>query len=121
MFQTASLDHVNTLHHYGRQLAVLKRLYESYDRIIERILDMQKSFQHLPLPSADEKQPENAQQVETSQSSDNPLSLGVPIPRGVVVRFQTLRDRIRLYALSEIQECVDEKEALVQVVGQHVS
>ena len=35
---------------------------------------------------------------------------------GATVRFETLRDRIRQYALSEIQECIDEKEALVQVV-----
>ena len=54
---------------------------------------------------------------KTSVSTDKYFTYGIPLATGAAVRFETLRDRIRLYALSEIQECLDEKDALVQVVG----
>ena len=107
MFDTAKLEHVNTLHHYGRQLAVLKRMYQSYDRIIERIFDMDKLFE-------DSGSSPGSTTTLQAQSNGN---LGVRISPLAIVRFQRLRDRINLYALSEIQECLDEKDALVQVVS----
>lgn len=44
-------------------------------------------------------------------------SYGVPVSTAASVRFERLKDRITLYALSEIQDCIDEKEALVMLVG----
>lgn len=122
MFRTAELDHVDTLHHYGRQLAVLKRIYQSYDQIIGRIMDMQDLIKKSALAAAGSAQAANATapHAQPSQGSNldaEDLSYGVRLSTAAIVRFQTLRDRIRLYALSEIQECLDEKEALVQVVS----
>ena len=122
MFRTAELDHVDTLHHYGRQLAVLKRIYQSYDQIIGRIMDMQDLIEKPALTTAASAQATNAtaSQVQPSQGSNldaEDVSYGVRLSTAAIVRFKTLRDRIQLYALSEIQECLDEKEALVQVVS----
>lgn len=41
---------------------------------------------------------------------------GVSLSSAATVRFERLRDRIKLYALSEIQECLDEKDSLVFLV-----
>ena len=129
MFRTAELDHVDTLHHYGRQLAVLKRIYQSYDQIIGRIMDMQDLIKKSALAAAGSAEaaaksaqtanatPPQAQPSQGSNLDAEDLSYGVRLSTAAIVRFQTLRDRIRLYALSEIQECLDEKEALVQVVS----
>ena len=42
--------------------------------------------------------------------------LGAALTPHTIVRFERLRDRIGLYALSEIQECLDTKDALVLMV-----
>lgn len=53
--------------------------------------------------------------------SPNPLlpeftsSLGVSLSSAARVRFERLKDRIILYALSEIQECIDQKDSLVMM------
>ncbi|MCJ1308049.1 hypothetical protein MMC25_001699 [Agyrium rufum] len=101
MFDSARLEHVNTLHHYGRQLAVLKKIYQSYNRIIDRVLERQKVLKSEP---------------DSNPSDDTNLnSYGVRLPTAATVRFQALQDRINLFPMSEIQECLDEKEALVAV------
>lgn len=54
-----------------------------------------------------------------AQNFGEPLSTqtyGVSLSSAATVRFERLRDRINLYALSEIQECLDEKESLVFLV-----
>ena len=128
MFQRAQLSRIRQLHQTGRQLAVLKRMYQSYALIIERILDRQArsgSTSTTPNPN------ELSGPAQTSQ--DGSTNTGVPIKsqgRGIddqtfraplsskaTVKFERLRDRINLYALSEIQECLDEKESLVFLVN----
>ena len=42
MFSKPDVKLIDDLHHVGRQLAVLKRMYQSYALIIERILERQK-------------------------------------------------------------------------------
>lgn len=42
MFSKPQVPLIDQLHQYGRELAVLKRMYQSYAHIIERILDRQK-------------------------------------------------------------------------------
>ena len=106
MFDNAAkLEQVNRLHHYGRQLSVLKKIYQSYDRIIQRILDHQKTVTQDESPG---QQGSGAPSISTS--------LGAPLHRSASVRFQALQDRINLFPLSEIDECLSEKDALVQVV-----
>lgn len=113
MMKQADLSHVEKLHHIGRQLAVLKRLYQSYELIIDRILEKQGSA----APEA------GLHSIPTSRARfTNPLdpgsfheSVGIFLTTAVRARFERLRDRIRLYALSEIQECIDMKDSLVSM------
>ncbi|MCJ1478643.1 hypothetical protein MMC13_007324 [Lambiella insularis] len=114
MFTTADLKHIDDLHHYGRQLAVLKRIYESYNNIIERVLDGPKQIEYGKASSNNEPvEPREAS--ESSEHSDVAIStsIGVPLSTTARVRFERLKDRITLYALSEIKDCIDEKDALV--------
>ena len=106
MFQNAAeLEQVNRLHQYGRQLSVLKKIYQSYDRIIQRLLERQKAV-------ASHEQLE----VQGPRALLIPNPLGTPLHSAAIVRFQALKDRINLFPLSEIDECLNEKDALVQVV-----
>ena len=122
MFEKAEIGHIDKLHHFGRQLAVLKRIYQSYALIIERILDRQK------LPDSSAKSTHNhfashrTHENEVNEALPNGVvalehqTFEVPLASAATVRFERLRDRISLYALSEIQDCLDEKESLVSVV-----
>ena len=116
MFQVADIKNINELHHFGRQLAVLKRIYQSYNMLIERMLRGPQAAKY----QRDED--ENFQgtgelDVASSTVLSPKLAYGVMIPTSVSVRFERLRDRISLYALNEIQDCLDEKEALVMLVS----
>lgn len=121
---------IDDLHHVGRQLVVLKRMYQSYALIIERILERQKPVRipaaRRPSQSRDHTaqilQALSVARTELSAETQNfgePLSTqtyGVSLSSAATVRFERLRDRINLYALSEIQDCLDEKESLVFLV-----
>ena len=134
------IDLIEKLHQAGRQLAVLKRIYQSYALIITRILDKQRqSVQYRSLATASSSNAglqaissASAQNISNAgaQSANNPNArdtsnfvhtaeetYGVPFSQAVVVRFERLLDRINLYALTEIQECLDEKDALVFLVS----
>ena len=123
MFDKAELNHIERLHGIGRQLAVLKRMYQSYDRIILRILERQ-NFVISELQAATSTDPSAAaadgpvlaMQASTGDVRSKP-SLGVALSAPTIVRFQRLKDNINLYALSEIQACLDEKESLVFLVS----
>ena len=113
MFQRPAVDHINKLHHIGQQLNVLKKIYQSYVVIIERILERQK-----PVDMAS-----STQLLKESIDDERSLLIAqtrkyaVPLSSAAIVRFERLRDRIQLYALGEIQDCIDEKESLVSVVS----
>lgn len=130
MMQRPNVELIGELHSIGRQLAVLKRMYNSYGFIIDRILEKQK-----PIDNPIERRPSSkdtdgghplhgvpfvAGEATTDphrlDDAGAPQTLGVRLSEAAAVRFQRLRDRIDLYALSEIQECLDEKESLVFMV-----
>ncbi|KAI9839844.1 MAG: hypothetical protein M1819_000034 [Sarea resinae] len=127
MLQRAELEHIDRLHHIGRQLGVLKRLYQSYELIIERVLEKQKpatlrqlqandsfvGLSHMGV-SVDDEAPFQISMTPQTVLGDADM-LGTTLSPAAIVRFERLKDRIRLYALSEIQECLDEKESLVLV------
>ena len=121
MFTTADLQHVDDLHRYGRQLAVLKRIYQSYSNIIERVLEGSKQIEHTRSTATDNAAP-TQQGFETTETNKFTISssIGVPISTKARVRFERLKDRIGLYCLNEIQDCIDEKDALVLLVGSRV-
>jgi hypothetical protein len=135
MVQKPDLDDIDRLHHVGRQLATLKRLYQSYQLIIDRVLEKQKQMQSLisashhstaNLPQLDrEASPDGAdpslsrQQSGSRRTSSNSPSgsIGLTLTPAAIHRFERLRDRVTLYALSEIQECISTADSLVFMVG----
>jgi hypothetical protein len=128
MFEKPIVDLVEQLHLLGRQLSMLKRIYESYVLIVDRLLQRQRSLRD----EARSRTESTSYHMQRQHSVDhfgltrNPssprtleeeASLGVPLSATAIVRFERLRDRIKLYALSQIEECLLEKESLVFLVG----
>ena len=123
MFTTAELNIVDELHHYGRQLAVLKRMYTSYENIIRRVLEGPKEEERPTVSAAGSRRGSNPQvfrqtegQTLTLNGATGHPSYGVPLSTAAKLKFVRLRDRINLYCLTEVQDCLDEKEALVFLV-----
>ncbi|KAL2043302.1 hypothetical protein N7G274_003608 [Stereocaulon virgatum] len=125
MFTKPHVQIVQQLHQYGRQLGVLKRMYQSYAMIIDRILARQKPVYsssgdtanasnsgHQTKQLFQESNAFRALSFNEDTTTDSP-TFGVRLSAAATVRFERLRDRINHYAISEIQECLDEKEALV--------
>lgn len=120
---------VNELHWLGRRLAVLKRLYQSYELIMMRILQRQRVLrdEHRNTRTAfpighiigdnevvDPRQ--STLQSSLSLPSIPDTQVGVQLSSTAVARFERLLDRIKLYCLSEIDTCLTEKESLTFLV-----
>ncbi|KAJ5188430.1 hypothetical protein N7491_004755 [Penicillium cf. griseofulvum] len=117
---------VNELHWLGRRLAVLKRLYQSYELIMRRLLQRQRmlrdearSAQAAPImygatfgemEFVDMRQSSVISNANYHNTADK--SVGVQLSSTAVARFERLVDRINLYCLSEIENCLNEKESL---------
>lgn len=118
MFEKAELGHIERLHGIGRQLAVLKRIYQSYDLIIARVLERQKPLINAAGEPGKLKWPLLvAGEAPITSGSLASSSFGVALSAPAIVRFERLKDRINLYALGEIQDCLDEQESLVFLVS----
>lgn len=118
MLEKANLTHVDQLHHIGCQLSILKRVYQSYELIIERVLKKQEatlaSLKNSHILSAVDSLA-SSMPVGSPQIPEADSLLGVSLSSAARVRFERLKDRIILYALSEIQECIDQKDSLVMM------
>ncbi|KAF2120550.1 hypothetical protein BDV96DRAFT_565077 [Lophiotrema nucula] len=123
MLVKANLTHVDQLHHIGCQLSVLKRVYQSYELIIDRVLKKQEATLASLKNSHIISGPDSlASSIPLSSPGPGGMQipeadslLGVSLSSAARVRFERLKDRIKLYALSEIQECIDQKESLVMM------
>ena len=126
MRSKAQLSKIDQLHQTGQQLAVLKRMYESYILLIDRILSRQRFLNTTP-SNVEEAQPQTSTPVQIGQKADaqdlglltedGGQAFAVPLTPKATVRFERLRDRIKMYALSEIEHCLEEKESLVFLVS----
>lgn len=127
MFLFASVDSIESLHLVGRQLTVLKLMYQSYELIVLRILQRRLSakdslFQsgadtHLGLNSRHSSVEGSLMQHAADSAYDamvpeNRIEHKVSLPLSAAFRFERLLDRIRLLAQTEIQQCIEEKESL---------
>ncbi len=117
MFTKPQVPLIQKLHQYGRELAVLKRMYQSYALIIDRILDRQKPLYSSTGDQSGMSGSHGETMILEGQVTSKVQSFGAPLSSAATVRFERLRDRINLYALSEIQECLDERESLVFLVN----
>lgn len=130
MLDKPIVELVDELHWLGRRLAVLKRLYQSYELIMRRILQRQRSLRDearsaRPPPisfGATFGETEFADLRQSSLISNgsflgtNDKPVGIPLSSSAVARFERLVDRINLYCLSEIETCLQEKESLTFLV-----
>ncbi|KAL4886470.1 hypothetical protein BJY04DRAFT_73413 [Aspergillus karnatakaensis] len=125
MLNKPVVDLIDELHWLGRQLAVLKRLYQSYELIMTRILQRQRLLRdearstHSRLPfghTFSENDVHDRRQMtmhsSLSVSTTPETNVGVSLRPPAVARFERLLDRIKLYCLSEIDTCLAEKESL---------
>jgi hypothetical protein len=124
------VDLVDELHWLGRRLGVLKRLYQSYELIMRRLLQRQRllrdearSSNALPMSVGNTfTESDFAELRQASILSDgnrvgtNDKPVGVALSSAAVARFERLVDRINLYCLSEIDTCLLEKESLTFLV-----
>jgi hypothetical protein len=130
MLERPMVDLVDELHWLGRRLGVLKRLYQSYELIMRRLLQRQRllrdearSSNPPPMPYgntfadsdfSDLRQGSIVSEGNRFATNDKPV--GVALSSAAVARFERLVDRINLYCLSEIDTCLLEKESLTFLV-----
>jgi hypothetical protein len=132
MLNKPVVDLIDELHWLGRQLAVLKRLYQSYELIMTRILQRQRllrdearsnhprlPFSHTFADTEIHERRHMTMQSSLSVSTTPETSVGVRLSPPAVARFERLLDRIKLYCLSEIDSCLAEKESLTFLVCNH--
>lgn len=121
MFRNPGLEHIDRLDQIGNQLGVLKRHYESYIRVIDRVIEP---------PSATPASLNSSQILRTTSDESfgkdqmamvaNPITeanslLGTSLSSASRVRFERLKDLIYLYALSEVKDYLVQKDGLVQM------
>jgi len=130
MFVSADVTLVSQIHNLGRQLTVLKLMYQSYEHIVSRLLHWQRSKKDANLAMLSSRptfqlqnDPTAFPELSSSQLvQDERIFLEdesdcrVKLFSSSIVRFERLLGRIRLYALTEIEECLNEKESLVLMV-----
>jgi hypothetical protein len=121
MQSKADLSHINRLHHIGCQLSVLKRLYQSYDLLIDRLLEKRTvSMASLKNSNVIQSGLQSLTSSHPALPKDEETSLGVSLSSAAKVRFERLRHRLQLYAVSEITECLAQKDSLVMMVSKDI-
>jgi len=124
MMERAELAHVERLHRLGRQLSVLRRMYEGYALLIERLLAPRAptlaSLRNSVVAAADQSLDASYADQREGPPLDAAYAIGVSLSSAARVRFERLRGIIGLYAISEIEECERVKEGLVMMVSCYV-
>jgi len=116
MQNNPELSQISRLHRLARQLATLKRMYETKKIIIDNVLYRQENSRkrNIPQSVAPTTPPTGLSQSPVAPMGD-PDVLGVPLNPLAIAKFERLRDRIKLYALGEINDCLQEKSELVDM------
>lgn len=114
----AEVEDIEALHELGRQLTVLQRVYRSYEKIVDRLLQRQRQLLTSSPRSLHQQQhtSDTAPSIDTTETvhqdtANTQKTVLLPLP--TVTRFERLLDRIRLFALTELDDCLAEKESLV--------
>ncbi|KAK5045839.1 hypothetical protein LTR84_008932 [Exophiala bonariae] len=133
MLESAEVNLISQIHNLGRQLTVLKLMYQSYEHIVSRLLywsrakkdtnlAMLSSRPTLPSLDAGEYQDMTSSQLVRDERIflEDESDCRVKLYSSSIARFERLLGRIRLYALTEIDECLNEKESLVLMVSCYI-
>ena|ERR1051326_7508354 len=92
------------------------RFDQSYELLIDRILEKQE-VSLASLKNSAIMSDHDSIIGSHGQLHDHGTVLGVSLSSAARVRFARLKHNIRLYALSEIEECLDQRDALVMMVS----
>lgn len=119
MFRAPQLAHIDRLDNIGKELGVLKRHYQSYDRLIDRLLENSASptttavlqSSQVVHSAASQTSLDTIRPVVMTERETLPLDR-VMIPEAARTRFTRLKDLIDLYALSEISAYLLQKDSL---------
>ncbi|KAK3716396.1 hypothetical protein LTR37_006546 [Vermiconidia calcicola] len=117
MFQTPKLCHIDRLDTIGKELGLLKRHYESYNRIIDRLLEPQTATSASLANSRIVGSETSQMSIDTVRPimTERESMLGASLTSATRARFKRLRDLIDLYALSEIEGYIKQKDSLVMM------
>lgn len=125
MIVSAEVELVRTLHQVGKQLTTLKLVYKSYQAVVERLLERHRALlaqEHILRRSSSsglfrafsDKFADEYAPYEAKGSDDTHIRLTT----NALARLERLLDRIEICALTEVDECLKEKDALVLMVSQ---
>lgn len=111
MFERPSREQIDLLHQLGKQLGALRSICKSYQSLIEQLLRNQV----IGLKTARLQVVESVDGLPSAALDNPPDSVSLPLV--TVARFERLLNRIDLCAMTELDECIAEKDGLVQMVG----
>lgn len=123
MLAAPKLAHIDRLDRIGKELGVLRRHYEAYTRLIERVLEPVAPTNASLANSrvVGEDRDSDTRSMDTVRGigivREQQSMLGVSLSSPARVRFARLKDLIDLYALNEIEEYLKQKESLVSLVS----
>ncbi|GAM83590.1 hypothetical protein ANO11243_015780 [Dothideomycetidae sp. 11243] len=126
MFKRPDLAQIERLDQVGNDLNVLKRHYLSYIRLIERVTEVSVTgdYNNLSTSQVTERltdrvtSEDNMQTMNHASDAEGQPRIGVNPGAAARIRFGRLKDMITLYALSEVTEYLDKKQALVDMVSE---
>lgn len=125
MLAAPKLAHIDRLDRIGKELGVLRRHYEAYNRLIDRVLEPLEPTSASLENSRVVSESSDARSVDTVRGvgvvTEKASMLGVALSSPARVRFARLRDLIDLYALNEIEEYLKQKESLVSLVSERIN
>lgn len=108
MMVQARSEQIDSLHQVGKQLTALRSICKSYQSMIAQLLRNQRA-----LFSRERTQSEC--RGESMNSSWEAMG-SIRLPLTIRARFERLQDRIDLCMMTELDECIVEKDGLVQMV-----
>ncbi|KAF2156017.1 hypothetical protein K461DRAFT_318652 [Myriangium duriaei CBS 260.36] len=121
MFKRPDLTQIERLDQVGNDLNILKRHYKSYIRIIDRITEVSGSSDTANMSSSQvtarmvDGDDEVQAIIRPSHVDDHHTQIGINPGPAACVRFERLKDMITLYALSEVKDYLEKKQALVDM------
>lgn len=123
MIAAPKLAHIDRLDRIGKELGVLRRHYEAYNRLIARVMEPVAPTSASLENSRVVSESSDARSIDTVRGvglvTEKDSMLGVSLSSPSRVRFARLKDLIDLYALNEIEEYLKQKESLVSLVSAH--
>lgn len=121
MFEQPDLTQIERLDQVGNDLGVLKRHFSSYIRLIDRVIESSSLYDCSKLGSSQMTTRmfdiEDAHTMVRPTANHDRPRIGVNAGAAAYVRFERLKDMITLYALSEVEEYLERKQALVDMVS----